>query len=122
MSFSDEATNLRDILESSEAIGYYLAGLTYQVYEADRKTRKAVERELQILSEAAYRLGDRAAVLCPTIDWRGVQGLGNFLRHEYNKVEDETIWEISHTKLPELREAVLAAVRAIEKPVPEDVK
>ena len=101
-----ERIYFEDILECIAAVESYLKGLTLEAYLQDRRTRRAVEREFQILTEAAFRLGDRAALLCPAVDWRGVRGLGNFLRHEYEKVEDVAIWETIHGKLPELRRAV----------------
>ena len=107
-------TYCRDIVECIDAIQLYLLGMTLDTYEKDRKTRRAVEREFQILTEAAYRLGDEASVLCPSIDWHNVRGLGNFLRHEYDAVEDEAIWQAIHTRLPTLRAAVQEALVKLE--------
>ena len=112
-------TYLQDILESIDAIQDYLAGLNLNAYQSDRKTRRAVEREFQILTEAAYRLGDDAPRLCPSIDWPNVRGLGNFLRHEYDAVENEAIWQTIHTRLPPLRAAVLEALANLQ-PVQSD--
>jgi hypothetical protein len=45
----------------------------------------AVERHLQKISEAAVRLSDHAEILCPGVPWRNIRGIGNFLRHEYDR-------------------------------------
>ncbi len=84
--------HLRDILESTQIIREYLIGETLESYLSDRKLKDAVLRRLQVLSEAVFRLREHAAILCPTIDWRDIRGLGNFIRHEYDKISDERIW------------------------------
>jgi uncharacterized protein with HEPN domain len=73
----------------------------------------AVERRLQIVSKAVFRLRDQAAILCPTIDWRAMRGLGNFLRHEYDKVSDQHIWDKIHLQLPEIEAAVADALTTL---------
>ncbi len=101
---------LRDILGSCDKIREYLEGVTWEAYLSHSMPRDAVERQLQILTEAAFRLGEDAAKLCPTIDWRSIRGLGNFLRHEYDKITPQIIWRKLHEDLPLLEEAVRTAL------------
>ena len=54
----------------------------------------AVERCLERVSEAAKKLGESAEALCPGIPWPNIRGLGNVLRHEYERVEVFRIWYI----------------------------
>ena len=56
---------LADIIENAERIETYLVGLDQAAFEADGRTRDAVERCLERVCEAAHRLGDHAAVLMP---------------------------------------------------------
>ncbi len=116
MPFRDLRTYLEDIVESSESIMEFTAGMDYAAYASDLKTKRAVERLLQIVSEAAYRLGGDAERLCPTIDWRGVRGLGNVLRHEYHAVDDERVWRTLKEKLPELYRAAAVALTDLQPP------
>lgn len=113
MPFRDVETCLEDILESSETIGTFLSGMDYASYQADLKTKRAVERVLQILTEAAYRLGADGPRLCPQIDWRSVRDLGNVLRHECHAVDDEQIWTTLKDDLPSLHRAVETALQKI---------
>ncbi len=110
MPFKDGIVHLRDILESIEYIDQFLSGMEYESYSFDRKTRSAVERELQIITEAAIRLGPDAATLCPGPDWKGFRGMGNILRHEYHRVSSEIVWETVKVELPLMREAILKAL------------
>ena len=115
MPFKDVETLLEDILEACEAIRLFLSDLDFPAYERDLKTKRAVERTLQIISEAAYRLQGDAEKLCPTIDWRGVRGLGNVLRHEYHAVDDRRIWEDLTERLPQFHQAVSEALVKLRK-------
>ncbi|MGD0829949.1 MAG: HepT-like ribonuclease domain-containing protein [Terracidiphilus sp.] len=76
----------------------------------DEKTQAAVERKLLILSEAAIRLKDDAEVLCPGIPRRDIGGSGNWLRHQYDSVDAETIWNTIQSGLPPLKAAVEKAI------------
>ena len=51
----------------------------------------------------------------PQVSWRGIRGLGNVLRHEYDVVDDSTIERIIAQELGPLRTACV-----IELSVPED--
>jgi uncharacterized protein with HEPN domain len=64
LSFRDCRVHFRDILESIEHIEIFLEGIDFDSYRADEKTKSAVERQMQIITEAAYRLGPEAEVLC----------------------------------------------------------
>jgi uncharacterized protein with HEPN domain len=76
----------------------------------DRRTKSAVERELQIITEAAIRLGDYAEILCSGPDWIGFRGMGNVLRHGYHSIDDQTIWDTVHDELPLMRCVVVNAL------------
>ena len=108
------------MLECSGYIAEYLSGIDLATYRRERQLRSAVERELQILTEAASRLGKHAEQLCPTVDWRAIRGLGNVLRHEYDDIDDEVIWQAIHTRLPELRAAIRTALAELPHHREED--
>jgi uncharacterized protein with HEPN domain len=79
-------------------------------FRADAKTIAAVERKLQVVSEAAIRLGDQAEVLCPGLPWRNIRGIGNWLRHQYHQVDVDSIWLTVINDLPPLERAVIRAI------------
>ena len=56
----DPAGCLADIVENAERIERYLAGMDRTAFEADGRTRDAVERCVERVCEAVHRLGDRA--------------------------------------------------------------
>ena len=44
----------------------------------------------------------------PGHDWRGIRGIGNRLRHEYDIITDSANWAIVVKRLPELRDDIVA--------------
>jgi len=107
---------LRDILESISKIEQFVSGMDFDTFGEDEKTIAAVERKLQLITEAAFRLGEQAEVLCPEITWRNIRGMGNWLRHQYDRVDLETVWNTVKVDLPILRTAVSRALGKISSP------
>jgi uncharacterized protein with HEPN domain len=73
----------------------------------------AVERKMQIISEAAIHLGSDAENVIPEQPWRDIRGIGNQLRHAYERIDLETIWNSVTDDLPPLKAAV---ARALNQP------
>lgn len=111
MPFRDNATHLRDVLEGIDHIESFVDGLDFDTYTKDVLRRSAIERQLQIITEAAKRLGDDADKLCPGPDWKGFCRMGDILRHGYHKVDDEIIWNTVKDELPPMREAIMKTLR-----------
>ncbi len=112
--FRDAYTYFDDIQESIEAIDGFLGDMDFADCENDRKTRSAVEREIQIITEAAIRLGDDGDRLAPGPDWKSYRGMGNILRHGYHRVDDRIVWDTAKIDLPVLKDAVSQAL--LKKP------
>jgi uncharacterized protein with HEPN domain len=58
--FRSPDSALRDILDAATLIEQFTAGMQFEQFRSDPKTIAAVERKLQIISEAAIRLGSEA--------------------------------------------------------------
>lgn len=80
---------------------------------ADPLRKSAVERQLQIIIEAAKRLGDDAYALCPNQDWKGFCRMGDVLRHIYHNIDDEIVWDTVKDELPSMKEAAMKAIRGL---------
>ncbi len=71
-----------------------------------------------IISEAAKSLPNQLTARYPQVDWRAVSGLGDVVRHDYNKIDPEVIWEILIGKLPELAPIIERMMRDVESETP----
>jgi uncharacterized protein with HEPN domain len=74
--------------------------------QRDEVRRAALERFLEIVSEASRRLPAELKHRHPDIPWRGVSALGNRLRHEYHEIRLEMLWHIAAQDLEQLATAV----------------
>jgi uncharacterized protein with HEPN domain len=61
---------LEHILESIAGVRGVMAGLSFEGYSASWMARSAVERGVEIISEASRRIPDEVKALEPEIDWR----------------------------------------------------
>jgi uncharacterized protein with HEPN domain len=79
-----------------------LTAVDRERYVGNYLLRRASERALLIISEAAKALPREMLERYPEADWSAIATLGNVLRHEYHMVDDDTIWEIVSVDLPNL--------------------
>jgi uncharacterized protein with HEPN domain len=101
---------LADILENIARIESYVAGLDRAAFGQDGRTRDAVERCMERLCEAAIRLGDAAPLLVPSQPWRDIRGMGNRLRHAYDRISVDVIWNAIGNDLPVLASDIRTAL------------
>ena len=102
---------LQNIITNIDRVRTHLKGVT-PGSELDEKTRDAVERCLERISEAARKLGAIMEERQPQVAWRSIRGLGNVLRHEYDAVDDATIEGIVLRELGPLRQACVNELAA----------
>ena len=110
MPFREPILSLRDILDGVDMIVRFVRDMDLDAFREDPKTIAAVERKLLLISEAAVRLGEDAERLCPGLPWHNIRGIGNWLRHRYDRVDVETGWNTVIDDLPPLRSGVLRAL------------
>jgi uncharacterized protein with HEPN domain len=97
---------LHDIAEAIRMIEEAMAGRSLPEFAADMFRRRAIERALEIVSEASRHIPEDLLADHQQIPWRGVRDLGNVLRHAYHAVEAERLWAIIVDDLPALKAAV----------------
>jgi uncharacterized protein with HEPN domain len=102
------------MLENIERIASYVAGMDRNEFQRDGRTRDAVERCLERICEAAFRLGDKAALLMPGQPWSDIRGMGNRLRHGYDRLTLSVIWHAVQDELPPLKADVRRALARLE--------
>ena len=111
----DARTRLHDLRDAIHEIEVFTQGKTLADYEASLITRRAVERCIEIVSEAARHLPPEMKATRPEVPWRNVADVGNVFRHAYSTVDTELVWQIVTEHLSPLREAVEAMIRAIDE-------
>ena len=97
-------------MEAVAAIERLTVGKTLDDYTADPDLAASVERYLERLSEASRHVPDALKEKHGSVDWRGVEDMGNVLRHVYNQIVDHRIWQIVASDLAPLKAAILAII------------
>jgi uncharacterized protein with HEPN domain len=96
-------TWLVDIHQSIVEIFLFLGdSRDFIVYKSDLKTKKAIERNLEIIGEAVSRIlkEDNNFQLKNA---KNIIGTRNRIIHSYDNISDEVIWTIVCRELPDLK-------------------
>jgi uncharacterized protein with HEPN domain len=100
-------TWLYDILQSiSEIESYYDdKPRIFEKYVSDTKTKRAIERNLEIIGEAVNRIlkKDKNFKL---ENAQKIVGTRNRIIHGYDKISDDLVWSIVINHLPRLKKEV----------------
>jgi uncharacterized protein with HEPN domain len=92
-----------DMLHCVEKIMEYTDGMSFEAFVADSKTRDAVIRNIQVLGEAANRIPESFRSQYPEIEWTKIIRSRHIVSHQYDDIDDSTIWKIKVIYLPVLK-------------------
>ncbi|MGI4852981.1 MAG: HepT-like ribonuclease domain-containing protein [Janthinobacterium lividum] len=98
-----ELADLEDIRKAIQELRSYTSGLSLAEYLADGRTRRAVERCLEIAGEALIRI--RPSNESFLNDLPGASKsieLRNIIAHEYGDVDDSIVWKSLRNTYPHL--------------------
>jgi uncharacterized protein with HEPN domain len=51
----------------------------------------------------------------PEIEWHAIRGIGNILRHEYERVETEVLWQVATSSVPQLAPVIERMIRDLTR-------
>ena len=101
-----DATRLWDMLDAARAAKSFTDSMTFEAYCMDRRTRNAVERNLEIIGEEAKHVSDELRQEVPEIPWSAVIGVRNIIAHEYGEILHQKVWGICCDRLGDLIETL----------------
>jgi uncharacterized protein with HEPN domain len=76
-------------------------------------TRRPVERCIEIVSEASRRLPRDLKESHPAIPWSKIAGIGSVLRHDYDVVNNATVWHAATVDLAPLKDVIEGLLRGL---------
>ena len=97
---------IADILEAIDRCRRYADALSSDDRDLADMAEDAVERNLQIIGEAAKHLPAELTDAHPEIAWPQVRGFRNILVHQYFGVDRATVREVVERYLPPLAAAL----------------
>ena len=100
-------TWLYDILSSINEIESYFVDTPkmFEIYQNDSRTKRAVERNIEIIGEAMNRILKQGSGI-EISNSRKIVDVRNRIIHGYDSVSDDVIWGIVIRNLPVLQEEV----------------
>jgi len=101
---------LADILTAITEVEQFIADMSFDQFEEDRKTINAVIRSLEVLGEATKHIPTSFRNKHPDIPWSKMAGMRDVLIHDYMGVDLMTVWKVAKERLPEIKLFIKALV------------
>ena len=97
---------LRHILEAILHIENFSTGKAKDSLYSEPMYRFSVERQLEVIGEAANNLSKELQAEYSSIPWPKIISFRNFIVHEYFGIDLELIWDILINNIPVLKSEV----------------
>jgi uncharacterized protein with HEPN domain len=85
--------------------------MTAAQFKRNELVKDAVIRNFEIIGEASNSIPLAVQEAHPTIPWRQMVAMRNFLIHEYFGVDVSTVWQTAHAHLPALKVQLLELIK-----------
>ena len=108
----DSLGALEHILNAVQNVADDTAGMTFEEFERDRRTRQLVERNVEIIGEAVSRLrSHEPSVAARMSSHNQIVAFRNALVHGYDRIDYHKVWQTVQESLPILRAEVEQLLR-----------
>jgi uncharacterized protein with HEPN domain len=107
-----DAGYLWDMLDTARETRELMQGVTLETLLSDTRTRRALERTLEIIREAAGRISEPMRAAHPEIPWMAIIGQRNVIAHGYAVIDYGRLFATATNDIPTL---ILNLERIVEK-------
>ena len=109
------AAHLWDMRQAAAAAAQFVGGRTFEEYLDDLMFRSAVERQVEIIGEAARRLTKQFRTQHEEVPWAAIITQRHVLAHEYDHIKHELIWRVVTVHVPRLIEQLDALIPNLDE-------
>jgi uncharacterized protein with HEPN domain len=99
---AQDRETLCQMRDAAIEVAEHLGGADFAAYLSDRKLRRAVERCVSIVGEAAYRLRLAGAQGLEQLGLRQVERMRHVIVHGYDRARDDLVYEAASLDCPKL--------------------
>ena len=89
-----DKSRLEHILQAIERIRRYTKGKTFDDFIADDMMYYAVVKNIEIIGESSNMLTEEFRNAHPDTPWKLVNGMRNYMVHEYFQVDNNVVWDV----------------------------
>ncbi len=97
-----DSSYLWDMLDAARTIQKFTSGVTFDTYIDNRMMQLAVEREIEIIGEAARNVSVQFKDTHAEIPWNSIIAQRNVIAHEYGDIKHDRIWAVVTDHISEL--------------------
>lgn len=108
---NNDKAYIQDILAMIVEIENSVKGLDYEAFMNNLTVFRAVERNFEIVGEAAKRLSSEFKAKHSQIPWQQIAGFRDILIHEYSAVNVATVWDTLQSDIPKLKAVLQKEVK-----------
>lgn len=113
-----DAGYLWDMLQAALRVQEFTIGLSYADYLDSILLQSGVERQLEIIGEAARRISADFRQEHPEIAWSDIIGQRNVIAHQYDDIELEQLWSVVTSDIPIL----ITQLEPLIPPLPPEIE
>ena len=107
----EDAIRVRHMIEAAEAVRSFIAGRKLIDLDGDRMLLFALVRAIEIIGEAASKLGPEARAAMPSVPWVSVVAMRHRLVHAYFDIDRTILWKTATEEIPPLLSVLRAALK-----------
>lgn len=75
----------------------------------------AMIRNFEIIGEASNHISEQTKRSYPSVNWKEMKGMRNYISHEYFGVDLDNIWHTAVHDIPKLKEQVAKIISDLEE-------
>jgi uncharacterized protein with HEPN domain len=110
-----DAAYLWDMLAAARESRVLVEGVTLEMLMSDMRTRRALERTLELVGEAAARVSSQTRSRYPDISWNAIIGQRNIIAHRYAAIDYGLLFATVTRNVPGLISALERIIAKLDR-------
>ena len=100
-----DAFRVHHMVQACDKIAKFITDKDFDDLLTDDLLASGIERQLEIIGEAASHVSEETYAEWPLVSWKGMKSARNFIAHEYFRADYAKIWDtVKHVIPVELAE------------------
>ena len=96
----EDVVRVRHMIDAAEEAVGFAHGKTRESLDLDRMLTLALIKDIEIIGEAASKIGEETKALHPHVPWPAIVAMRNRLIHAYFNINLDILWQTIEEDLP----------------------